>query len=106
MSSQAYEEMWPIFFKSWNKYHPKIKIKKYISSSEENFINKKCNFKVVSGVGVIKNFIWSTRIRSDLKRLITIFFFSTEEMNFYKNRNLSLINDFIKSYYNNSLQYL
>ena len=26
LSSQAYKELWPIFFKSWNKYYPKIKV--------------------------------------------------------------------------------
>tara|TARA_Y100000389_G_scaffold197646_1_gene232653 strand:+ start:1127 stop:1990 length:864 start_codon:yes stop_codon:yes gene_type:complete len=107
LSSQAYKELWPIFFKSWNKYHPKIKIKKYIISSEENFINKKYNFKVVSGVRVNKNSTWSARIRAALKKVNhKNLFFSTEDMIFYKNGNLSLINDFFEFYYNNSLLYL
>lgn len=107
LSSQAYKELWPIFFKSWNKYHQKIKIKKYIISSEENFINKKYNFKVVSGVRVNKNSIWSARIKAALKKVNhKNLFFSTEDMIFYKNGNLSLINDFFEFYYNNSLLYL
>jgi hypothetical protein len=107
LSSQAYKELWPIFFKSWNKYHTKIKIKKYIISSEENFDNKKYNFKVVSGVGVNKNSTWSARIRSALKKINhKNLFFSTEDMIFYKNGNLSLINNFFEFYYKNSLHYL
>ena len=107
LSSQAYKEIWPIFFKSWNKYYPRIKIKKYIISSEENFINNRYNFKVVSGVKVNKNSAWSVRIRSALKKINhKNLFFSTEDMIFYKNGNLSLINNFFDFYYKNSLQYL
>mgnify|MGYP006099716619 CR=1 FL=1 len=107
LSSQAYKEIWPIFFKSWNKYYPRIKIKKYIISSEENFINNRYNFKVVSGAKVNKNSAWSVRIRSALKKINhKNLFFSTEDMIFYKNGNLSLINNFFDFYYKNSLQYL
>ena len=107
LSSQAYKELWPIFFKSWNKYYPKIKINKYTISSEENFTNYKYNFKVVSGVRVNKNSAWSARIRAALKKINhKNLFFSTEDMIFYKNGDLRLINSFFEFYHKNSLQYL
>ena len=107
LSSQAYKELWPIFFKSWNKYYPKIKIKKYVISSEENFIDNKYNFKIVSGNKVKKNSAWSSRIRSALKKIHhKNLFFCTEDMIFNKYGNLQLINNFFEFYFENSLQYL
>jgi len=107
LSSQAYKELWPIFFKSWNKYYPKIKIKKYVISSEENFIDNRYNFKVVSGNKVKKNSAWSLRIKSALKKINhKNLFFSTEDMIFNKYGNLQLINKFFEFYFKNSLQYL
>tara|TARA_Y100000294_G_scaffold143431_1_gene137972 strand:- start:350 stop:1210 length:861 start_codon:yes stop_codon:yes gene_type:complete len=107
LSSQAYKELWPIFFKSWNKYYSKIKIKKYVISSEENFFNNKYNFKVVSGNKVKKNSAWSSRIKNGLKKINhKNFFFSTEDMIFNKYGNLQLINNFFEFYFENSLQYL
>ena len=107
LSSQAYKELWPIFFKSWNKYYSKIKIKKYVISSEENFIDNKYNFNVVSGNKVKKNSAWSLRIRSALKKINhKNLFFSTEDMIFNKYGNLQLINNFFEFYFENSLQYL
>tara|TARA_B100000780_G_scaffold82213_1_gene56128 strand:- start:1108 stop:1971 length:864 start_codon:yes stop_codon:yes gene_type:complete len=107
LSSQAYKELWPIFFKSWNKYYPKIKIKKYVISSEENFIDNKYNFNVVSGNKVKKNSAWSLRIRSALKKINhKNLFFSTEDMIFNKYGNLQLINNFFEFYFENSLHFL
>ena len=107
LSSQAYKELWPIFFKSWNKYYPKIKIKKYVISSEENFIDNKYNFNVVSGNKVKKNSAWSSRIRSALKKINhKNLFFSTEDMIFNKYGNLQLINNFFEFYFENSLHFL
>ncbi len=107
LSSQAYKELWPIFFKSWNKYYPKIKIKKYVISSEENFIDNKYNFTVVSGNKVKKNSAWSLRIRSALKKINhKNLFFSTEDMIFNKYGNLQLINNFFEFYFENSLHFL
>ena len=107
LSSQAYKELWPIFFKSWNKYYSKIKIKKYVISSEENFIDNKYNFNVVSGNKVKKNSAWSLRIRSALKKINhKNLFFSTEDMIFNKYGNLQLINNFFEFYFENSLHFL
>ena len=107
LSSQAYKELWPIFFKSWEKYYPKIQIKKYVISSEENFINKKYNFEVVSGNNVRKNSAWSSRIRSGLRKINhKNIFFSMEDMIFNEHGNLQLINSFFEFYFEHSLQYL
>lgn len=107
LSSQAYRELWPIFFESWNKYYKKIEINKYVISSEENFVNKKYNFQVVSGNNVKKNSAWTLRMRSALKKINhKNIFFSTEDMIFNKYGNLQLINSFFKFYFENSLQYL
>ena len=75
LSSQAYKELWPIFFKSWNKYFSKINIKKYIISSNENSYNKKYDFRVVSGDDTGPNTPWSLRIKKGLKKLNTKTYF-------------------------------
>ena len=106
LSSDAYKEIWPIFFKTWNKSYPKIKIKKYVISSKENYFDKRYNFRVISGK-VDKDSAWSLRIKSALKKIHhKNLFFSTEDMIFYEKGNLELINSFFSFYEKNSLKYL
>ncbi len=107
LSSQAYKELWPIFFKSWNKYFKNIKIKKYVISVEENFFNKKYDFQVVSGDKMTTNSPWSLRIKKGLKKIKhKNLFFTTEDMIFYKSGNFHLIKEYFEFYKINSLKYL
>jgi len=107
LSSQAYKELWPIFFKSWNKYFKNIKIKKYVISAEENYFNNKYDFQVVSGDKMTINSSWSLRIKKGLKKIKhKNLFFTTEDMIFYKSGNFHLIKEFFEFYKINSPKYL
>ena len=107
LSSKAYKELWPIFFKCWNKYFKNIKIKKYVISVEENFFNKKYNFQVVSGDKMKVNSPWSLRIKKGLKKIKhKNLFFTTEDMIFKKPENFYLVKEFFEFYKINSAKYL
>lgn len=107
LSSQAYKELWPIFFESWNKYFFKINIKKYIISSNENSYNKKYDYRVVSGNNTTPNTPWSLRIKRGLKKIKhKNLFFTTEDMIFNQYGDEKLIKECFEFYYNKSALYL
>ena len=69
LSSQAYSELWPVFFLSWNKYYSNIKITKYVISSEQNYYNKELDFHVISGDKMTTKSPWSLWIKTALKKV-------------------------------------
>ena len=107
LSSQAYSELWPVFFLSWNKYYSNIKITKYVISSEQNYYNKELDFHVISGDKMTTKSPWSLRIKTALKKVKhRNLFFSTEDMIFSQKGSLDYICKFFKFYDENTLQYL